>query len=639
MRYKHFAFCFAILWITSACSTEGKGKSMDPHITEGIGVERVEPPHWWIGFKNRELQLLVKDPDIAKSIPEINEDGISIKKITEGKSPNYLFLDLEFSQDLKPTKFTINFTFQNGLIKTHTYELKGRNGSSEEFVGFNSSDAIYLITPDRFANADPKNDRLPFLREQTVDRNEDYARHGGDIKGITNHLDYIEKMGFTAIWPSPLLTNDMEEQSYHGYAITDFYGVDPRFGSLEDYKELVNKAKEKSIKIIMDQVANHCGLEHWWMKDLPFDDWVNYQGEFENQEIIPHSNHRRTTNQDPYASEQDKKAMTHGWFVDTMPDLNQRNPFMAKYLIQNSIWWIETLGLGGIRQDTYPYPDKEFMAKWAGEIMTEYPQFSIVGEEWSNNPLLIAYWQQGNQNRDGYNSNLRSTMDFAMQNLIIEGIKEEENWNSGLIKMYEGLANDFAYPSPQDIVAFLDNHDMDRVYTQLNENLVDTQMALSYLLVLPRIPQLYYGTEILMQNSKKPGDHGLIRTDFPGGWEGDAVNAFTGENLSTDQKSMQSFLKSLLNYRKESEAIHKGKTIHFAPTNGVYLLSRMYENEIVTLIINKNKDPYTLDLTPYAELGLQGKTLRNVLTNTTHVWKDNIDLSSRGATLLTTKLK
>nr|WP_150451161.1 glycoside hydrolase family 13 protein [Arenibacter lacus] len=612
---------------------------MDPHITEGIGVERVEPPHWWIGFKNRELQLLVKDPDIAKSIPEINEDGISIKKITEGKSPNYLFLDLEFSQDLKPTKFTINFTFQNGLIKTHTYELKGRNGSSEEFVGFNSSDAIYLITPDRFANADPKNDRLPFLREQTVDRNEDYARHGGDIKGITNHLDYIEKMGFTAIWPSPLLTNDMEEQSYHGYAITDFYGVDPRFGSLEDYKELVNKAKEKSIKIIMDQVANHCGLEHWWMKDLPFDDWVNYQGEFENQEIIPHSNHRRTTNQDPYASEQDKKAMTHGWFVDTMPDLNQRNPFMAKYLIQNSIWWIETLGLGGIRQDTYPYPDKEFMAKWAGEIMTEYPQFSIVGEEWSNNPLLIAYWQQGNQNKDGYNSNLRSTMDFAMQNLIIEGIKEEENWNSGLIKMYEGLANDFAYPSPQDIVAFLDNHDMDRVYTQLNENLVDTQMALSYLLVLPRIPQLYYGTEILMQNSKKPGDHGLIRTDFPGGWEGDAVNAFTGENLSTDQKNMQSFLKSLLNYRKESEAIHKGKTIHFAPTNGVYLLSRMYENEIVTLIINKNKDPYTLDLTPYAELGLQGKTLRNVLTNTTHVWKDNIDLSSRGATLLTTKLK
>ncbi|MDX1326901.1 MAG: cyclomaltodextrinase N-terminal domain-containing protein, partial [Arenibacter sp.] len=210
MRYKHFAFCLAILWITSSCSTEGKGKSMDPHITEGIGVERVEPPHWWIGFKNRELQLLVKDPDIAKSIPEINEDGISIKKITEGKSPNYLFLDLEFSQDLKPTKFTINFTFQNGLIKTHTYELKGRNGSSEEFVGFNSSDAIYLITPDRFANADPKNDRLPFLREQTVDRNEDYARHGGDIKGITKHLDYIEKMGFTAIWPSPLLTNDME---------------------------------------------------------------------------------------------------------------------------------------------------------------------------------------------------------------------------------------------------------------------------------------------------------------------------------------------------------------------------------------------------------------------------------------------
>lgn len=607
--------------------------------TTGSEIERVEPPNWWAGLKNKELQLMVKEDNIAKSVPEIPNKGISIKKITEGNSPNYLFIDLDICKAMGPSKFNINFKFPDGRTKSYVYELKERQKPAEEYLGFNSADVIYLITPDRFANAVPKNDIVPHLKENTIDRSLDYARHGGDIKGITKHLDYIDDMGFTAIWPSPFLINDMEECSYHGYAITDFYQVDPRFGTLDNYKELVDKAKERNIKIIMDQVANHCGLEHWWMKDPPFKDWISYQEEFENKKSIPLTNHRRTINQDPYASAKDREQMVDGWFVNSMPDLNQRNPYMSKYIIQNSIWWIETLGLSGIRQDTYPYSDKHFMLKWNDAIMDEYPNFSIVGEEWSYNPLLIAYWQKGNINKDGYNSNLRSTMDFAMQNRIVEALREEEDRDTGLVKMYEGLANDFAYPSPQDIVAFLDNHDVDRIYTQLNEDLVNTQMAVGYLLVLPRIPQLYYGTEILMQNTDKPGDHGLIRADFPGGWSGDPINAFTGKNLSKDQKNMQSFVKGLIKYRKNSKAIHKGKTIHFAPANGIYILFRVFEDEIVAIILNKNKKPLVLDLSPFAEIGLEGKTMKNVISDTSLVWKDNIRLPARGVTILTTALK
>ena len=599
-------------------------------------IERVEPPHWWTGLNNSHLQLLVKEEGIGNAVAEISQKGVTIKKVTKGDSPNYLFIDLEISKDVEPGKFNIVFRLGNGGTKTLTYELKKRNTPSTDYVGFNSADVIYLITPDRFANGDPKNDIVPYLREKTIDRKHDYARHGGDIKGITQHLDYIDAMGFTAIWPTPLLTNDMQQSSYHGYAMTDFYQVDPRFGTLGDYKELADKARERNIKLIMDQVANHCGSKHWWMKDLPFKDWLNYQGNYENNKSIPNSNHRRTSNQDPYASKKDREEMTAGWFVDAMPDLNQRNPFMAKYIIQNSIWWIETLGLGGIRQDTYPYPNKEFMAQWAGAIMAEYPNFSIVGEEWSYNPLLIAYWQKGNNNKDGYNSNLRSTMDFSMQKLIVEAIREEEKWDTGFVKIYEGLANDFAYATPKDIVAFLDNHDMDRAYTQFDEDLTHTKMGLGYLLMLPRIPQLYYGTEILMQNSAKPGDHGLIRTDFPGGWDGDPINAFTGLGLSEEQLDMQSYLKKILNYRKNSQAIQEGKTVHFAPSNGVYLLFRILGDETVCIILNKNKESYTLDLSPFTEIGLDGKTMRDIISNTTLVWKDRITLKSKGAAILTT---
>lgn len=599
-------------------------------------IQRVEPPSWWIGFEESNLQLLVYGENVGKASASINYEGVEIEKTHQADSPNYLFLDLNISVAARAGTFNIVFRFKDGSEEIYKYELKGRTRPSEDFIGFDNTDVIYLITPDRFANGDPSNDVDKSLNEKVIDRNDDYARHGGDLRGIIDHLDYVDEMGFTAIWSSPLLINDMKTASYHGYAMTDFYKVDPRFGTLEEYIELAEKARDRNIKLIMDQVANHIGLEHWWMKDLPFNDWINYQDRYEKGEKTVYSSHRRTTNQDIYASKADKKRMSDGWFVDTMPDLNQKNPFMAKYLIQNSIWWIETLGLGGIRQDTYPYPDKQFMSEWAGSIMKEYPDFNIVGEEWSNNPLLIRYWQNGVEN--GYDSNLKSTMDFAMQNNIVQGLNEEEEWDKGLIKLYDGLANDFAYSSPEYIMIFPDNHDMSRIYTQLNENVEKTKMALSYILTLPRIVQIYYGTEILMNDTAKPGDHGLIRTEFPGGWSDSKKNAFTGEGLSEEEKEMQSFLKTLLNYRKNSKAIQKGQTIHFAPENGVYLISRISEDETVVLILNKNKKPVSLDLARFKELGLEGTTLKNIISGGKVEWENSIPLPEQGPYFLTTKL-
>lgn len=599
-------------------------------------IERVEPPNWWVGFEESNLQLMVYGDNIGKATPVINYNGVTIEKVSQADSSNYLFIDLNISETAKPGNFKLTFEMPDGSAETYDYELKARTKPAEDYVGFDNTDAVYLITPDRFANGDASNDTDESLNEKTIDRSDDYARHGGDIRGIINHLDYIDEMGFTALWSSPLLINDMKSGSYHGYAMTDFYRVDPRFGTLEEYKELADKAEKRGIKLIMDQIANHAGVEHWWMEDLPFSDWINYQELYENGEKIIYSNHKRTTNQDLYASEFDKKRMNDGWFVDTMPDLNQRNPFMAKYLIQNSIWWIETLGLGGIRQDTYPYPDKAFMSDWAGAIMTEYPNFNIVGEEWSNNPLLIRYWQDGVDN--GYDSNLKSTMDFAMQSKIVEGLNEDAGWEKGLHRLYAGLSNDFAYASPENIMIFPDNHDMSRIYTQLKEDIPNTKMALSYLLVLPRIPQIYYGTEILMDDTENPGDHGLIRTEFPGGWEDSEANAFTGEGLTEEQQDMQSFLKTILNYRKNSDAIHNGKTIHFAPENEVYLISRISENEKVVLILNKNDESVDLDLERFQELGLQGLSMKNLISGEKIQWDKKLRLPERGAYFFTTKL-
>lgn len=633
----HFRQIIGLVFIItlSGCKNESNMSAAIKPVSE-LKIDRVEPPHWWVGFKNDTLQLMVKSDDIQKMTVEANHSEIQVISVHKADSPNYLFVDLTIGDSVTPGDIELIFRGEDGSAFSYYYELKSRSKSADAYKGFNSEDVIYLITPDRFSNANPKNDSFETLQEKHIDRSDDYARHGGDIQGIAQHLDYIDEMGFTAIWSCPLRINDMPRASYHGYAITDYYKVDPRFGTLEEYKSLVFEAEQRGIKFIMDQILNHCGLSHWWMADLPFKDWLNYQDEFVAGQPTNYSNHRRTTNQDIYASKIDKKEMTHGWFVDDMPDLNQKNPFMAQYLIQNSIWWVEELGLGGIRQDTYPYADKQFLSQWAGAIMKEYPNFSIVGEEWSFNPLLIGYWQNDPNQKHGYVSNLTSTMDFAMLDHIKKGVSEPESWDKGLVKIYEGLANDFHYPNPSAIMIMMDNHDMSRIFTELQGNVLQTKMVLSTMLVLPRVPQIYYGTEILMQDFDKPGDHGLIRTDFPGGWEGDKVDAFSGQGLNQTQKEMQNYLKTLLNFRKTSTAIHKGNTIHFAPKDGIYTLFRKLNDEVVVLILNKNDSPVDLDLSRFNELGIKGKTFRNIENTASFVWDSNLNLPNKGSYIFTT---
>jgi glycosidase len=594
-------------------------------------IDRIEPMNWWVGMKNPELQLMISGKSIGETSPSLVYPGVSIKAVHRGDSKNYLFVDLVIAADTKPGSFKINFKKAGQATQTFTYNLLPRNKSAQNQMGFSSKDVIYLVTPDRFVNGDPRNDFSDTLQEKTIDRKSDYARHGGDIRGIINSLDYLADLGITAIWPTPLLENNMPKWSYHGYAITDYYKVDPRFGNLVDYKELADKARQKGIKLIKDDVVNHSGVQYWWMQDLPFKNWVNYA------DSIQETNHRRTTIEDPYAAEVDKKLMVKGWFVPDMPDLNQDNPFMAKFLIQNSIWWIETLGLGGIRQDTYPYSTKSFLKDWTCSIMREYPNFSIVGEEWSTNPLIASYWQQGKKNSDGYVSCLESPMDFPLQQALIQGLVEPESWDKGLVKLYEALANDFVYANPQALLVFGENHDMNRLFTQVKEDVDLLQMALTYLLTIRGIPQLYYGTEVLLQNTAKPGDHGLIRSDFPGGWAGDPASGFTGEGLNPNQVRIQSFLKKMLNWRKQKNVIHEGKTLHFAPSNGVYTYCRYNATETVLVILNKNTEAKTIDLSHYAE-AIKGKTNAvDVLSGETLTLGKNLQVKARMATVLELK--
>ena len=605
-------------------------------------IDVIHPPNWWIGFETQNLQLLVKGNNIGEYEVGIDYPGVDIKKIHKADSPNYLFIDLHISNTTLPGIFKIKFNKGQKEL-THNYKLENRRIQINQSEGFDSSDVIYLITPDRFANGDYSNDIIKGLKENKINREDNYARHGGDIIGVTQNINYIKEMGFTSIWLNPVLINDMKEGSYHGYATTDYYTPDPRFGSMDDYLDFSEKASQNGIKLIKDIIVNHCGLYHWWMDDLPFKDWLNFQEVYleSSDETIEkntvYSNHRRSTIQDIYAADVDYRGMLDGWFVPTMPDLNQRNKFMAEYLIQNSIWWVETLNLSGIRQDTYPYAEKKFLSEWAGRIMNEYPKFNIVGEEWSYNPIRIAYWQDGNNNKDGYKSNLKSTMDFAMQKAIFEGIYEKEKWDTGLIKIYESLANDFYYNDPKSLLIFNDNHDMSRIYTQMKEDVSKTKMAIGLILVLPRIPQILYGTEILMEDSANPGDHGLIRTDFPGGWKNDESNAFSGENLKNDQLEMQNYLKTILNFRKNSKAIHYGQTIHFAPIEGVYLISRQNDDETVIYIINKNKSDKELNLDRFNQLGVNNIIFTDVYTNEKYKWSNSITLKKNSSIILTNK--
>nr|WP_319400235.1 glycoside hydrolase family 13 protein [uncultured Carboxylicivirga sp.] len=566
------------------------------NLTAKNKIDRVEPAFWWVGMKNTQLQVMVYGENISELKPEISYPGVQLERTVIVNSPNYLFLYLNIDKYTKAGTFDLNFTRKGKNVLSYSYELKNRREGSSAREGYNTSDVIYLITPDRFANGNPDNDNVDGMKEQS-NRKDLNGRHGGDLQGIINHIDYIDNMGFTALWLNPVMENNMTSTSYHGYAITDFYNTDARYGTNDDYLRLVKEAKKRGMKVIIDMILNHCGSEHWWMNDLPTSDWLNFQ------EGWKPTTHLRETNVDPYASDYDKKMHADGWFVESMPDLNQRNPLLADYLIYNTIWWIEYADLDGIRMDTYPYPDKNFMAEWTKRVMTEYPHFNMVGEEWSVNPAIVSYWQKGKQNADGYKSFLPGVFDFPLQEALVKALNEDDkNWGQGLIRLYSTLADDFLYADPSKLVTFPDNHDMSRFYTQIHEDFDLFKMGMAYIAVTRGIPQIYYGTEILMTNPNSDS-HGEIRSDFPGGWAGDEVNAFTGMGLTGDAKDAQDFVRTLLNWRKGSKEVHEGCLKHFAPASGsgIYTVFRYTDEKAVMLIMNKNTDEKAVDLTPYKD--------------------------------------
>lgn len=578
-------------------------------ITTAAQIHHVEPLNWWVGMKNPNLQLLIHGADIGETTPYINYPGVVIKKVTKGDSKHYLFVDLLIGKTTRSGSMTISFRKAGKELYSYAYELQQRTQAANDFKGFSSSDVVYLLVPDRFVNGDPSNDVVAGTKENKIDRSFPGGRHGGDIRGIINSLDYLKDMGFTAIWPTPMLQNDMPAYSYHGYSITNHYQVDPRYGTLEEYKELSVKMQQRGMKLIFDEVLNHIGSQYWWMNDLPFRNWLNYPNNYVQ------SNHRRTVNMDQYASQFDIDLWKNGWFDKTMPDMNGANAFVANYLIQKTIWWIETLKLGGVRQDTYGYSDKKFLQQWSCAIMDEYPNFNMVGEEWSTNPLLTSYWQQGKKNHDGYTGCLKTVMDFPVQEALVKSLmgKEDASYLSPFTKLYEALANDFVYPDPANILVFGDNHDMNRLFEQLNHDVDLMQMALAYLFTIRGIPQVFYGTEVLMDHPGHNKVDGLIRSDFPGGWAGDTVNAFTGAGLSANQKQVQSYVKQLLNWRKNNEVIANGQLLHFAPFDGLYVYFRYNKERTIMVVLNKNTTATSFETARFNEI-IKGKTkVMNVL--------------------------
>jgi len=553
------------------------------------------------------LQVMVHGDSLVRFDVRVNYPGVEVYKVTSGDSPNYRFIYLNVSPDAQPGALKIEWFDPASPQKTAgRTPLELRSRKKRKIKGYSSEDAICLITPDRFANGNPGNDAVTGLKE-SPDRSDDHGRHGGDLAGITAHLDYLDNMGFTAIWLNPLLENDQPRWSYHGYATTDYYRVDPRFGSNEEYRALAESARGKGLKLIMDMIMNHCGSEHPWMDDLPTVDWINNGGEF-----TP-TTHRRTTLRDPYRTESDLRGFTDGWFVEEMPDLNQRERLLADYLIQNTIWWVEYLGLSGIRMDTYPYSDAKFMSQWTCTLRKAYPGLNICGEEWSLNPAVLAYWQEGKDNPDGYTSCLPGLLDFPLHHAFMQCMTEEEGWHSNWVRLYEMLGNDFLYPDPFNHVIFPDNHDMSRVHTQLGDDVRKTRLAMAFFATTRGIPQFYYGTEILMSNT---GDdsHGNIRSDFPGGWAGDAVNAFSGEGLSQESIDFQDFTRRLLNWRQTSSAVHGGKLVHYVPEGGSYVYFRSDDAATVMVILHQGDTDETLDLQRFDEVLKGRRSLTDALT-------------------------
>lgn len=553
---------------------------------------RVEPPNWWSGMEHSKVQLMLYGNNISALEP--GSDDLSVISTERTDNPNYLFVTLE-TAGKAPGTYTLELKKGGKTKEEITYELKPRREGSALREGFDSSDLVYLIMPDRFANGDPGNDSHPDLIEQ-ANRENPGGRHGGDIQGIIDHLDYIKELGATAIWSTPLCEDNDSTYSYHTYAQSDVYQIDKRYGSNEDYRRLSEELHKRDMKLIKDYVTNHWGLQHWMIQDLPDYDWIHqFPG-------YGQTNYRMTTQMDPNASAIDTRYNEDGWFVRSMPDLNQRHPLALNYLIQNAIWWIEYADLDGFRVDTYSYGNKEGMAAWTKAVMDEYPDFNIVGEVWMHDQAQNAYWQKDSKLGaiQDFNSHLPSVMDFTLHDALMESFREEPSWDKGLITIYENFANDFLYPDINNILVFAENHDTMRI-NELYPEISDYRLIMTLLATIRGIPQVYYGSEIGMQGDKGKGDAD-IRRDFPGGWPQDQQDAFRAEGRTQEQSAYFDFSKKLFNWRKTAEAIHRGSTIHFVPRNEVYVYFRVLDDKKVMVILNNNDQSVDLDLKRFGEV-------------------------------------
>ncbi|MFD2564744.1 glycoside hydrolase family 13 protein [Aquimarina rubra] len=583
-------------------------------------LTHVEPPFWWTGMTNPDLQLLIHGKNIASFEVSLQYPGVQLKKINKVENANYLFLDLSISKNTKPGTFSIEFTKDKQRF-SYTYQLKEKKKRAQVGQAITPADVIYLITPDRFANGDTTNDSTEDTQEK-LNRTNDDGRHGGDIKGVMDHFGYFEELGVTTLWLNPFLENDQPTYSYHGYAISDFYKTDTRLGTNDNYKNLVETSHKKGMKVIMDQVFNHCGAGHWWMNDLPSKDWLNQWDTFTR------SNFTNIAASDPYVSSSDFDLLTKGWFDINMPDLNLENDFLATYMIQNSIWWVEYSGIDGIRLDTYPYPNKHAMSRWMKALTQEYPDFYMVAETWAERASYLSYWNNDKANKDGYVSNVNSISDYALYYSLIRAFGKDGN----IEEVYKTLAEDFVYGNPGNNKVFNGNHDVDRLLALLDEDVEKLKLSMVFTLTTRGIPQIYYGDEILMKN-KRPD--GKVRQDFPGGWKGDSRNAFTESGRTPKENEVFNYIKTILNWRKNAKSIHKGKLTHYQPVDNVYVYFR-YTNVENTMIIinNSDKDYPTFSLERF-EKSLEGYSKgKEILTGKSLENLQNVNLSKHTALII-----
>ena len=599
------------------------------HFLSFSQVDRVEPPFWWSDMNLSEVQVMFYGKNIAQNEVSVS-NGLTIKNIQKTENPNYLFVTID-TKNVAAQELV--FTFKNGKKSfTQNYAIKARRENSKYRKSYDSSDVIYLIMPDRFANGNPNNDNSKTTKEIS-NRSLPGGRHGGDIEGLIKNLDYIKELGATAVWPTPLCEDNDENYSYHGYGQSDVYKIDPRYGTNEEYVQLSAELHQRGMKNIMDYVTNHWGWKHWMYNDLPTYDWIHQFPGYSQ------SNYRMTTQFDENASKIDTKQCRDGWFVPSMPDLNHSNPLVLNYLTQNAIWWIEYADLDGFRVDTYSYNDKVGISKWTKAITDEYPHFNIVGEVWMHDQAQMSYWQKDSKIGaiQSFNSNLPSVMDFTLHDAIGNVFNENnQSWDRGMIQVYDNFANDFLYPNPNNLLVFAENHDTGRFNEIYKSDFKKYQMAMTLIATVRGIPQLYYGSEIGMKGDKGKGDAD-IRKDFPGGWKGDANNAFTKQGRTAEQQKYFEFSSKLFTWRKSKEVIHSGKTTHYVPENNVYVYFRSNEKETVMIIINNNSEKQTLKTNRFKESIQNLKSAKEVWSGKTYDFANDVEIEGKSALILELK--